>query len=186
MTKTFTESLKVEDFVLTDEGTLLYIDGVYLQMVATGEQVHYGTGELRETPYINLDGKIVVSSTPMMVDAGVKPVETLEQQINRIMVHSLAAHYHIEEDLLEADDFDVPDDVEDPVTKYEQDFNVSVVESMERGVVRPPSNEELETSRKVIQRARDYVANRKKPQGGDSEASHSTEKPPLEPTQSAS
>lgn len=134
----------------------------YVEILATGEHVNQDTGELRPTPYINSLGKVVVSSTPVAIPAGLKKPETLEETVNRILSHSMLANYYVgDETIDEADNFDIPDDIPDPVTIYERQHGAAVVAAADKGIVRPPTPEELTKSQDVIQRAKDFVKSKR-------------------------
>lgn len=124
-----------------------------------GTHSHFETGELRPTPYLTRAGRVVVSSRPTAIAAMTKRPETIEETVNRILSHSMLANYYLDEETIdEADDFDIDDDVPDPVTRYEQEHGIATVQAVDRGVVRPPSDEEVKQTRSVIQRIKDYKA----------------------------
>lgn len=155
MTKKTTPPEKV---VRYDDGAVRLFDGEWVECLETGEHYHYESGELRPTPFINASGAVVVSSTPTVTFADLQRPETIEEMVRRLMTHSLEANYYLgEESLDEADDFDIEDDVPDPVTRYELDHGVAVVDAVQRGVVRAPTADEVAQSREVIRRAQEFV-----------------------------
>lgn len=82
--------------------------------------LNHATGELR----LDKEGREVPDPNPMEIPAGMKRPETLAEQVQRLVRHSISAHaeLHGMETFEEADDFDIDEDF-DPSTPYEVDFD---------------------------------------------------------------
>lgn len=180
------KSYKSEDFIQDLSGSPMvfyssFSEDEYVELVSTGEHVNSSSGELRPTPYINSRGKVIVDSQPIALPAGMKRPETLEETVNRILSHSMLANYYVgEESLEEADDFDVDDDVPDPVTRYEDNHGVATVMAADHGIVKAPSHEDLESARTTIRKAKDFVSRRRAtpPPSGEVKGPKATETQP--------
>lgn len=172
-------TMETKDFVLDHNGKPKIfaddLDNFYVEVLATGEHVNMDTGELRPTPYITHTGRTMVSSQPMAIALLTKKPETIEETVSRLLSHSMMANYLIgEESLDEADNFDIDDDVPDPVTKYEAFLSTQVdqVDAVQRGIVTGPTQEESYKTRSLLEKARDRYETYKKakatPPAGDS------------------
>jgi len=139
------------------------------------------TGEVRQTPFIDDQGREVLDTTPLSLPVGFKRPETLAEQVARLVrrQHYLNSLEIIgEESFEEAEDFDISDDPVDPDTPYQSDDDLAAVQAVNHGLVRPPSEDELTRARDIIQRAKDAIKKRssKKSSEGDG-ASQSSKEP---------
>lgn len=180
-----------KDFVVNyHTGEIVLFDKEFVELFDTGEQVHHETGEMRPTPYVNSKGRVFVSSTPMAISAMIKKPETIEETVHRILSHSLAANYYLgDEDILDADDFDVPDDIPDPVTRYEEQngkfSGAAINDAIDRGLIPQPTPEDVHHAKSILQRAKDFLkANRtppaQEPSNGPAKAPEEPKKVPSE------
>lgn len=107
---------------------------------------------------LNERGHEVLDSQPMAIPAHFRRPESLADQIRRMVVavHADVSRHGEVDSFEDADDFDIPDDPVDPLTPYEQDFQVSEEMANNRAKVKE-LREELEGFVKVASRRKKPV-----------------------------
>lgn len=93
----------------------------------------------------NSKGEYLPDSRPISLPVGIGRPPTLAEQVARLVRSEdfrKAAEAQGFETFEEADDFDVDDDPRDPLTPYEEHFEIAAVRAVDHGVVNPPTTQE--------------------------------------------
>jgi len=147
-------------------------------------------------PHLNRFKETLIGLVPLThrkaIPVGFKRPETLAEQVARLVRNSEFArvvHNAGLETFDEADDFDIEDEIPLPGTPYEGNFDLANVNAMHMGVVKMPSEEELNKGRSTLEKAKNALQRSKNPpkappQEASPEAPTSRkEKPPLSETE---
>lgn len=107
----------------------------------------------------------VPSQERKALPVGAKIPETEAQRFARLLRNSEFARMVAAQGLEtfeEADDFDVPDDLNPPNTPWEENFDHATVQAMHGGVVRTPDPETISRAQGVIAKAKEAYSKRSK------------------------